>query len=97
VFALRRVRPPAIHRQLRRSVVSLLSGDSQSTTTSYGYDSLARLTSATSSGGSSASYAYAYDANGNRTSQSVNGSSSYYLYNAANQLCWSGSSLDSPQ
>jgi RHS repeat-associated protein len=76
---------------LRQSAVFLLSGDSQSTTTTYGYDYFGRLTSASSSGGSTNSYAYTYDVNGNRTSQTVNGSSTYYLYNAANELCWSGS------
>jgi len=65
--------------------------------TSYGYDSLKRLTSATEktpAGAASASYAYAYDKNGNRTSQTRTGSLGYnaqpgttsYGYNTADQL-----------
>ncbi len=65
--------------------------------TSYGYDSLKRLTSAvekTPAGAASASYGYRYDKNGNRTSQTRSGALGYnaqpgttsYGYNAADQL-----------
>jgi len=65
--------------------------------TSYGYDSLKRLTSAvekTPAGAASASFTYAYDKNGNRTSYTRSGNlggagqpgTTSYGYNAADQL-----------
>lgn len=63
--------------------------------TSYGYDSMDRLTSAvekTAAGATNASWAYAYDKAGNRTSQTRVGSTQAeagtltYGYNAAHQL-----------
>lgn len=74
----------------RQWVSFKLPGDAQVTNTTYGYDGLNRLASATSSGGATNAYSYLYDQNGNRTRQTVNGTSTYYLYNAANELCWSG-------
>lgn len=63
--------------------------------TTYGYDSLDRVTSVvekTSSGGASASWTYAYDKAGNRTSQvragatGVGNGTTTYGYNEAHQL-----------
>lgn len=70
---------------LLQSAVDSVAG----TTTTYGYDGLNRLTSA--SGGPGGNYTYSYDADSNRTKQTVGSSSTYYHYNAADQLCWSGS------
>ncbi len=55
-----------------------------SLTTSYGYDGLARLTSATETGGST--YGYTYDTVGNRLSATVNGTTTSRTYDAANQV-----------
>jgi RHS repeat-associated protein len=67
-----------------------------SNTTTYGYDDLNRLTTATRAG---ASWAYTYDKNGNRTQQqAVAGgvtTTTNYGYNAADQLCWSGTGTSS--
>ncbi|MEJ7791974.1 MAG: DNRLRE domain-containing protein [Gaiellaceae bacterium] len=56
--------------------------------TTYSYDVLNRLTLATAP---SESYAYSYDANSNRASQTVNGVTTNYTHNAADQLTAAGS------
>jgi RHS repeat-associated protein len=62
------------------------------TTTSYAYDLLDRLrdahTQTTATGATRERFTYTYDANSNRTSQVRNGTTTTYVYNAANQLCW---------
>jgi len=76
---------------LRQSLTYQYPGDSGNTTISYGYDSLERLTSATGSGHS---YSYAYGPNGNMTSKTVDGTTSTYNYNGANQVVATGYSYD---
>jgi len=69
---------------LRQSVT-----DQDGNTTTYSYDVLNRLTGAqTKAGGGAvtATYAYAYDGANNRTGQTVNGATTNYSYNAADQL-----------
>ena len=51
--------------------------------TTYAYDALERLTDAN---GPAGHYSYAYDANSNRSSQSLDGTTTTYTYNAANQM-----------
>jgi RHS repeat-associated protein len=64
-------------------------------TTTYGYDGLNRLTSASATGSGSNSYTYTYDSNGNRTQNSHNGTySAIYGFNAANELATSGGATD---
>lgn len=60
--------------------------DTAGAATSYGYDSLGRLTTASLGGGSPQTWAYAYDDAGNRTSAATGGVTTSYGYNAANQL-----------
>jgi RHS repeat-associated protein len=67
--------------------------DKDGNATVYSYDDLGRLTLAeerTSGGGLLNSYAYSYDANSNRTSQTVNGQTTTYDHNAADQLTRAG-------
>lgn len=62
--------------------------------TSYSYDALNRLAKAeerNSAGTLLNSYAYAYDASSNRTSQTVNGTTTSYTHNGADQLTAAGS------
>jgi YD repeat-containing protein len=58
------------------------------TTTTYGYDTFDRLTSAVSelNGSQTASYQYSYDGAGNRISQVAGGATTMYVYNAGDQL-----------
>lgn len=70
-------------RDLRQSVSDGLSG----VTTSYAYDELNRLLSASGGG---QSYSYAYDANSNRSSQTGSGASTSYAHNAADELTAAG-------
>jgi YD repeat-containing protein len=61
--------------------------------TLYSYDVLGRLTLAeerTSAGALLNSYGYTYDANSNRTSQTVNGQTTTYDHNSADQLTRAG-------
>jgi RHS repeat-associated protein len=74
---------------LRHSVT-----DKDGAKTSYTYDPLNRLQQAEerlSSGAPLNSYSYTYDANSNRTSQTVNGVTTSYSHNAADQLTAAGS------
>ncbi len=73
-------------------------------TDSYTYDDGDRLTQACygsstcSSTGQNAGYAYTYDAAGNRLTKQVygsNASTTNYLYDGGNQLCWSGTASTS--
>lgn len=64
---------------------------SGSSTTTYGYDRTGRLASASRTGTGAASYGYTYDSTGNRTSETVNGTTTYYAYGPANELCAEGS------
>jgi RHS repeat-associated protein len=57
--------------------------------TTYDYDALERLTSASTAGGDS--YSYAYDLAGNITSRTQNGSTTTYTPNSANELKSTGS------
>ena len=65
---------------------------SNTSTTTYGYDALDRLATATTTGANPSYYNYVLDGAGNRTSQTVNptsssgGTTTYYDYNAGNQL-----------
>ena len=73
--------------------------DTAGNTTSYGYDVLNRLTSATtkSSSGSTVSsygYGYGYDGAGNMTSATVNGTTTSYTHNAASELTSQGATYD---
>lgn len=65
--------------------------DGLGVTTSYGYDSLNRLVSASGGG---QTFSYAYDVNGNMTSKTVNGTTTTYTYNLANQITSSGYAHD---
>lgn len=60
-------------------------------TTNYVYTLFNGLQSAI---GGSQSYSYVYDANGNMTSKTVNGVTTNYTYDAANELSGSGYSFD---
>jgi RHS repeat-associated protein len=74
---------------LRQSVT-----DKAGNRTSYSYDALNRLTRAETRNAAGTlldSFAYAYDANSNRSSQSVNGATTGYSHNAADQLTTAGS------
>ncbi|MBG6215563.1 YD repeat-containing protein, partial [Cryobacterium sp. CAN_C3] len=68
-------------------------------TTTYSYDTSARITQAAQAGGSgtNSTYAYTYDARGNRLTQVVTGSaasSQTLTYNAANQITTTGYAYD---
>lgn len=54
--------------------------------TAYSYDPSNRLTRAQTVSGGTADYQYGYDANSNRTSTTVNGVTTSYGFNQANQL-----------
>jgi YD repeat-containing protein len=70
----------------------VITGQSSSTS-SFGYDDLYRLTSATVAG---TSYSWVYDAVGNRTSQTVGGVNTSYTVDAADHLtAVNGSSVTS--
>jgi RHS repeat-associated protein len=57
--------------------------------TTYGYDKMARLTSAAIG---TVTDAWTYDANGNRLTAAKTGTATVHsAYNAADQLCWTGS------
>ncbi|WP_248760339.1 hypothetical protein [Pseudarthrobacter sp. SSS035] len=59
------------------------------TVTTYGYDAMKRLTSAVSG---DETEAWTYDANGNRRTAAKTGTATIRsAYNAADQLCWTGS------
>lgn len=68
-------------RELRQTMT-----DAGGRAVSYSYDAHNHLTRAQTTAGGSDDYQYGYDLNGNRTSQSVNGATTAYTYNAANQL-----------
>jgi RHS repeat-associated protein len=63
--------------------------DANSNTTTYGYNILNMVNDVMRPG---PDYAYTYDSNGNMLTKVVGGTTTYYTYNAANQLCRSGSS-----
>jgi RHS repeat-associated protein len=78
--------PTARDTYLRQSVT-----DKNGNKTTYGYDFLDRLTSAVERNSSNAiidNRSWTYDAASNRKTQTVNGTTTSYGYNAANQLCW---------
>jgi RHS repeat-associated protein len=56
-------------------------------TTSYLYDPLDRLLSATKSAGGA--FSYTYDAAGNILTKTAGGTTTRYKYNQGNELCWS--------
>ncbi|MCQ6270816.1 hypothetical protein M8J71_10020 [Pseudarthrobacter sp. R1] len=57
--------------------------------TTYGYDAVKRLTSAVTGG---VTESWTYDANGNRLTEAKTGAATVHAaYNAADQLCWYGS------
>jgi len=75
--------------------------DKDGNETTYGYDFLDRLTSAVERNSGNTivdNRAYAYDLASNRQTQTINGSTTSFAYNAANQLCWtySGAACGSP-
>jgi RHS repeat-associated protein len=87
-----RTSPTTLDTKLRHSVT-----DKDGNETTYDYDFLDRLKSAVELNSSQIEVdrrEYYYDAASNRTSQVVNGATTSFAYNAANQLCWtySGSS-----
>ncbi|TKV57001.1 RHS repeat-associated core domain-containing protein [Nakamurella flava] len=78
--------------------------DQNNNTTTYTYDSANQLKTATvknSSGVTTGTGTWVFDLNGNRTQQAITGSSlgtaatTNYGYNAADQLCWSGTGTSS--
>jgi RHS repeat-associated protein len=75
---------------LRQSVDVQYPGET-AYTVNYGYDNLDRLASAAGGGHS---YGYAYDANGNMTSKTVDGVTTSYTFNNANELTSSGYGFD---
>lgn len=66
---------------LRQSVT-----DKSGATTTYTYDALNRLKTATNANGHN--YTWSYDGNGNVLSQTKDGSVTSFGYNNANELCW---------
>ena len=68
--------------------------DASGNSTSYGYDGVGRLLSATTTGPNAATYSYTYDLNGNMTSKTVNGVTTTYTVNAANEVTNSGYAFD---
>lgn len=60
------------------------------TTTTYGYDARSRLTSAVATGAIPSSAAWEYDLNSNRVKETKGTTAEHSLYNAADQLCWTG-------
>jgi len=93
------VMSPTTETKLRQSVT-----DKDGNETTYGYDYLDRLTEAVERNSASTivdNRAYDYDLASNRQSQTINGATTSYAYNAANQLCWqvggsSGAACGSP-
>jgi len=82
---------PIRNTKLRRSVT-----DKDGNKTTYGYDFLDRLTSAVERNSASTiidNRAYTYDLASNRKSQTINGATTSYAYNAANQHCWTFSGV----
>lgn len=72
--------------------------DQAGTRFAYGYDKANRLNAAerkTSGGTVTWSATWAFDKNGNRTQQVLNGATTNYGYNAADQLCWYGTGTSS--
>jgi RHS repeat-associated protein len=65
-----------------------IAGPTTDTDTTFGYDSLGRVTSASYPG---RSYTYTYDAVGNRLTSNENGTAKSYTYNNDNQLTAQGS------
>ena len=61
-------------------------------TTTYGYDTLDRLTSAVTPGGDA--YAWSWDANNNRLTETLNSTTTSWSYNAANQITNTGYTYD---
>lgn len=66
--------------------------DQANNVTTYGYDQLNRLTSASTTGPNPSSYSYKLDGNGNLTQITANANSTYYGYNPGNEICWSSTS-----
>ena len=98
---------PATHAVILSHTYSYLTGTSPSMTdhdllqtdtpasgsaTSYGYDNLGRLTSATTGANVSS---YSYDAAGNLTQSVIGGTTTHYGYNNANEWCWWGATAGS--
>jgi RHS repeat-associated protein len=65
-----------------------------SLTTGYTYDALSRLLTADQTAGGTDARTYGYDADGNRTSQTINGTTTTYTYNTADQATSTGYSYD---
>ena len=94
-----RTSPATLDTKLRHSVT-----DEDGNKTTYDYDYLDRLTSAIERNSGNTivdNRAYVYDLASNRQTQTINGSTTSYAYNAANQLCWvyagsSGAACGSP-
>lgn len=59
-------------------------------TVTYAYDGMNRLLTATPTAGTA--YSYSYDADGNRIKQIAGATSTFYGYNTADELCWTGPS-----
>ncbi|MHB8468190.1 MAG: RHS repeat-associated core domain-containing protein [Gaiellaceae bacterium] len=83
---------------LRQTMTALYAG-SPASTSYYCYDGLSRLVSADTASATcpnaSAAYQYTYDSAGNMTSKTINGTTTNYTVNAANQLTNTGHSFDS--
>ena len=76
-----------------RALLRSVADQNSFSTTTYSYDVLNRLSRArttNSLGGQTADYQYAYDPNSNRTSQTIDGITTNYTHNAADQLTSAG-------
>ncbi len=98
-YVYERTLPTTSQTALRHSVT-----DKDGNETTYGYDYLDRLTEAVERNSGNTvidDRSYDYDLASNRQSQTINGATTSYAYNAANQLCWtysgvSGAACGSP-
>ena len=68
--------------------------DQAGNNTTYTYDLLNRLKTATTTGPAASSYSYGYDNSGNRTSVTANGVNTTYTYNAADEITNTGFTYD---
>ncbi len=77
---------PAARQESAGPMPRALTSLPETTTISYSYDPLYRLTGASYSGTLTNNFAYTYDAVGNRQTQVVDGTTTSYVYDIANRL-----------